>query len=71
MNQKIYSRIETLEAEFDKGRQRLDDLRVEETRLKEAMLRIHGAITALKELVSEDKHASEPGVIDIEERKSA
>lgn len=45
-------RIVLLRQEYDKGQQRLQELRAEQAGLQETVLRIEGAITVLQELLN-------------------
>jgi predicted nuclease with TOPRIM domain len=54
MRDQAAARLRELRAEFEVGQTRLHDLEVETTRLREALLRINGAIQVLEELLAPD-----------------
>jgi hypothetical protein len=63
--QQIEARLNALKDEHDKGRTRLRQLENELTSLREAMLRISGAVLVLEELLSSSAsvtHAEEQSV---------
>ena len=53
MKEKIELRITELQAEYEKGEERLELLEREAAGIKSSMLRISGAIQALSELIGE------------------
>ena len=61
MRERVEARLQELRAEFDTGQARLRELELEETRLREVLLRISGAIQALQEVLDEPKAAPENG----------
>jgi predicted nuclease with TOPRIM domain len=52
MRDHAVTRLQELRAEFEAGQARLHTLEVEEARLREALLRISGAIQVLEELLA-------------------
>ena len=54
MRDQAVTRLGELQAEFNAGQARLRDLESEEARLREALLRISGAIQVLQELFAPD-----------------
>lgn len=59
MKKQIQSRLEELKKEFETGQARLQELEVQESRLREAMLRISGAIQVLEEMLKNTKQEEE------------
>ena len=53
VHDEIQSRLGKLRADYERGRLQLQELTQQETVLRDALLRISGAIQALEELVSE------------------
>ncbi len=49
MRDQLNERLESLKADFERGKARLDQLETEETQLRETMLRVSGAIQVLTE----------------------
>lgn len=49
MQQQLESRLAELRAEFEKGQQRLKEIEVEASSLRDTLLRISGAIQVLQE----------------------
>lgn len=65
MKKQIQSRLEELKKEFETGQARLQELEIQESRLRETLLRISGAIQVLEEMLKntkpeEEKEASPP-----------
>lgn len=63
MQNELQQRLEELKKEFETGQKRLRDLEIQETQLRETMLRISGAIQVLEELLAKgqsDEEKSEP-----------
>lgn len=54
MRERIEKRVAELESELQAGAQRLHDLEREEAQLREALVRIGGAVIALRELLRDD-----------------
>ena len=61
MHQQIQSRIEVLKNEFETGQTRLRDLEMQQSRLRETLLRISGAIQVLEEMLESVKPDGHPG----------
>jgi len=57
MREELQNRLEVLRKEFETGQGRLRDLEMQETHLRETLLRISGAIQVLEELLA----AAQPG----------
>ncbi len=51
MKEQLQTRIEELKKEFETGQARLRELEMQETRLRETLLRISGAIQVLEEML--------------------
>ena len=60
MQQQIRSRLEVLKSEFDTGQAKLRDLEMQQSRLRETLLRISGAIQVLEEMLQPAKPDEEP-----------
>ena len=58
MKEQLEARLTQLRSEFETGQARLQQLTQEETRLRETLLRISGAILVLEELMGTDKPAT-------------
>ena len=56
MKEKLTKRVQTLEAEYQKGQERLQALDAEAANVRTALLRISGAIQVLKEELGLDKN---------------
>jgi hypothetical protein len=61
MRQQIEERLTGLKHEYDKGQTRIRQLESELASLREATLRISGAILVLQELLSQPAQAPAPG----------
>jgi predicted nuclease with TOPRIM domain len=51
LHEQLQTRLDELQAEFERGKARLAEMEAEEDRLRETLLRISGAIQVLKELI--------------------
>jgi predicted nuclease with TOPRIM domain len=60
MQQQIQSRIEVLKSEFETGQVKLRELEMQQSRLRETLLRISGAIQVLEEMLQSAKPDEEP-----------
>ena len=60
MHQQIQSRLEVLKSEFETGQAKLRDLEIQQSRLRETLLRISGAIQVLEEMLQPAKPDEEP-----------
>jgi hypothetical protein len=60
MRTKLTSRIEQLKTEFQTGQAKLQDLDIQQSRLRETLLRISGAIQVLEEMLQSAKPDEEP-----------
>ena len=60
MQQQIQSRLEVLKSEFETGQAKLRDLEIQQSRLRETLLRISGAIQVLEEMLQPAKPDEEP-----------
>lgn len=56
MKSQITSRLEELQAEYQKGQERLNSLQQELTQIQNSMLRISGAIQVLQELLQQEEN---------------
>jgi predicted nuclease with TOPRIM domain len=63
MIKELQQRLETLKIEFEKGKEKLHEMEMQEMQLKETLLRISGAIQVLTELI-EQKESNKPGSPD-------
>lgn len=54
MRERIQTRISELQTELETGTRRMQELELEQTRLREVMLRITGAMQVLQELLDAD-----------------
>ena len=61
MREQASARIEELRRESEAGQSRLNQLEMEEARLRETLLRISGAIQALEELLTSGQAAAQDG----------
>lgn len=68
---RLQQRLAALKAEYDNGQDRLHNLRLEETRIHEILLRIGGAMQVLEELLAESKPTEQADVRPIEPRSVA
>ena len=64
MQQQIQSRIEVLKSEFETGQAKLRELEIQQSRIRETLLRISGAIQVLEEMLESNKTDEEPGAHD-------
>ena len=55
MSDKLMRRLEELKIEFQAGQTKLQDLDIQQSRLRETLLRISGAIQVLEEMVEPSK----------------
>jgi predicted nuclease with TOPRIM domain len=60
MRDKLMSRLEQLKTEFQSGETKLQDLDIQQSRLRETLLRISGAIQVLEEMLQPAKPNEEP-----------
>jgi predicted nuclease with TOPRIM domain len=60
MRDKLMSRLEQLKTEFQSGQTKLQDLDTQQSRLRETLLRISGAIQVLEEMLQPAKPNEEP-----------
>jgi predicted nuclease with TOPRIM domain len=60
MQQQIQSRIEVLKREFETGQTKLRELEMQQSRLRETLLRISGAIQVLEEMLESATSGEEP-----------
>lgn len=65
MRERIQARISELQSELDTGQRRLQELEVEQGRLREVMLRITGAKQVLEELLAADAAESNGAVSSV------
>ena len=60
MQQQIQSRISVLKSEFETGQAKLRELEMQQSRVRETLLRISGAIQILEEMLALNKPDEEP-----------
>jgi len=60
MQQQIQSRIAVLKSEFETGQAKLQELEMQQSRIREPLLRISGAIQVLEEMLASNKPDGEP-----------
>jgi predicted nuclease with TOPRIM domain len=61
MRDKLSHRIEQLKAEFQAGQAKLQELEIQQARLRETLLRISGAIQALEEMLQPEEGQAADG----------
>ncbi len=59
MQEQLEYRLSALKQEFEAGQARLREIETQETRLRETLLRISGAIQVLEELLAESNPPAE------------
>jgi predicted nuclease with TOPRIM domain len=59
MKAEIQQRFDVLRTEFEKGQERLLELRIQESHLQETLLRIDGTMTVLRELLDREQPKGE------------
>lgn len=64
MREHVQVRLELLRKELEKGQFELQKIENQRTYLHETILRIHGAIQVLEELLAEGKSAEQNGAIN-------
>jgi predicted nuclease with TOPRIM domain len=64
MQQQIQSRIAVLKSEFETGQEKLRELELQQSRIRETLLRISGAIQVLEEMLELNKTDEEPAARD-------
>ena len=64
MQQQIQSRIAVLKSEFETGQTKLQELELQQSRIRETLLRISGAIQVLEEMLESNKTDEEPAAHD-------
>jgi predicted nuclease with TOPRIM domain len=57
VREQLQSRLDELKKEFEAGQARLQELELQQARLRETMLRISGAIQVLEEMLAADQGA--------------
>lgn len=60
MSEEIQRRLSSLRSEYERGQERLRELRKEEIELRETLLRIEGAVTVLQEFIPPLSNAPRP-----------
>jgi predicted nuclease with TOPRIM domain len=60
MRDKLTSRMQQLKTEFQSGQDKLQDLDLQQSRLRETLLRISGAIQVLEEMLQAVKPDEQP-----------
>lgn len=65
MQQQIQSRIEVLKNEFETGQAKLRELEMQQSRIRETLLRISGAIQVLEEMLEANKPDGQPAPHDM------
>lgn len=66
MHEQLNQRLEELKKEFEKGQERLHELRLQKSHLQETLLRISGAIQVLEELLANDPSKQQADVRSVE-----
>jgi predicted nuclease with TOPRIM domain len=64
MQQQIQSRIAVLKSEFETGQAKLRELEMQQSRIRETLLRISGAIQVLEEMLEPNKTDEESAAHD-------
>jgi len=62
MSQQLQDRLDVLKKEFETGQARLRELGIQESMLRETLLRISGAIQVIEELLAESSKSKEDGL---------
>jgi predicted nuclease with TOPRIM domain len=57
LREQLRRRLEELKKEFETGQARLQELEMQEARLRETLLRISGAIQVLEETLAEESNS--------------
>jgi predicted nuclease with TOPRIM domain len=64
MQQQIQSRIAVLKSEFETGQTKLQELEMQQSRIRETLLRISGAIQVLEEILASNTADEQPAPHD-------
>jgi predicted nuclease with TOPRIM domain len=64
MQQQIQSRIAALKSEFETGQTKLRELEMQQSRIRETLLRISGAIQVLEEMLESNNANEKPAPPD-------
>ena len=64
MQQQIQSRIAVLKSEFETGQTKLQELEMQQSRIRETLLRISGAIQVLEEMLAANTADEQPAPHD-------
>jgi predicted nuclease with TOPRIM domain len=68
MREQLQKRLEDLQKEFEKGQAKLHEMEMQQSVLRETLLRISGAIQVLEELLTEAQPRQEAHLRSVDER---
>ena len=68
MREQLQKRLEDLKKEFEKGQGKLHEMEMQQSVLRETLLRISGAIQVLEELLTEAQPGQEAYLRSVDER---
>jgi predicted nuclease with TOPRIM domain len=68
MREQLQKRLEELKKEFEKGQAKLHEMEMQQSILRETLLRISGAIQVLEELLTEAQPGQEANLRSVDKR---